>query len=298
MLSDGVYVDRASANGGFPVPPESESVRLVASHHDACAGETRVRLPAPLPSRAVRRVVCERCAEPYWPGRIDDLGIEGLSGGRRLSLPSLPQPAWRWVSLPAAAAAVVVGLVLIQSDDDAGTAAPSPAFVQPTGDEASGRGNGNGGAGRAGVPGDARLVDESTFQLALPAGWSETAPSGGATFAAAAPEGDADVMLWIEQDPKLDFASFEARSLAQLESLAGSAGAVKRNLGPTPATTTSLLAPTSAPPDAPNYEVLISGGPNDYWYYLATTSQPGAPAAALDGVKLIQGSFTPLGGKR
>jgi hypothetical protein len=270
-------------------------VRLVASRHDACAGDTRVRLPAPVPSRAVRRVVCARCSEPYEPGHVDDLGIEGLSS-RRLSLPPLPQPDWRWVSLPAAAAAVVVGLVLIQGDDEQDAAAPEAAFVRPAGSEQSGRGDG--GAARPKVPGDARLVDESTFQLALPAGWTETAPSGGATFAAAAPDGDADVMLWIERDPKLNFATFEARSLAQLESLAGSAGSVERNLGPTPATTTSLLAPTSAPPDAPNYEVLISGGPNDYWYYLATTSQPGAPNEALDGVKLVQGSFTPLGGKR
>ena len=80
-------------------------------------------------------------------------------------------------------------------------------------------------------------------------------------------------MLWVEQDPKLDFATFESRSLAQLESLAGSAESSSAT-GPTPETTTSLLAPTSAPKDAPNYEVLISGGPRNYWYYLATTSQP------------------------
>ena len=30
---------------------------------------------------------------------------------------------------------------------------------------------------------DATLISESTFQLALPAGWKESAPSGGATFA-------------------------------------------------------------------------------------------------------------------
>ena len=104
-------------------------------------------------------------------------------------------------------------------------------------------------------------------------------------------------MLWVELDSKLDFATFESRSLAQLESLAGSAG-VERNPGPTPKTTTSLLAPTSAPKDAPNYEVLISGGPRNYWYYLATTSQPGASAETTTAVKLLQGLFLPQGGRR
>ena len=148
------------------------------------------------------------------------------------------------------------------------------------------------------LPENARLVDESTFQVALPAGWSEIAPSGGATFAAVARDSDADVMLWIERDPKLDFASFEARSLAQLESLAGSAGTVERNLAPTPEATSVRIAPTSAPAGAPNYEVLLRNAPGDLWYYLATTSQPGAPAEVVDDIKLIQGSFTPLGSKR
>ena len=165
-------------------------------------------------------------------------------------------------------------------------------------DPAAGPAGRGGGGDKAEAPGDATLVSESTFQLALPAGWKESAPSGGATFAAVGPEGDADAMLWVEQDPKLDFATFESRSLAQLESLAGSAGVVERNPGPTPETTTSLLAPTSAPKDAPNYEVLISGGPRNYWYYFATTSQPGASAETTAAVKLLQGSFLPQGGGR
>jgi hypothetical protein len=290
-------VGRASANGGFPLPPENEPVRLVASHHDACSGNTRVRLPKPLPARAVRRVVCDRCGQPYAPATVKEVRERRLSVPS-LPVPSLPEPSWRWAGLPVAAAAVVVGLTLIQDDDEPQTTAPS---VAPAESESAAQGP-DGGGGPAGgnqapVPDDARLVRESTFQVALPPGWQEIEPSGGATFAAVADEGDADGMLWVERDPKLDFASFEARSLDQLESLAGSAATVDRTVGPTCETTSMRLAPTSAPPGAPNYEVLLRCGAGDLWYYLATTSQPGASPEALEGVKLIQGSFTPIGGK-
>jgi hypothetical protein len=284
-------------------------VRVIASRHDACAGDTRVRLPGNLPARAVRRVVCDRCAQPYEPAGVDDIGAEPPGGGSKwrigsIGLPSLPAPAlpplpevsWRLLSLPVAAVAVVGGLMLIQGDDDPSTPVPAAPVAEsgPGGAQAGSTGR-DGGGGE--VPADAQLISESTFQLALPAGWKEIAPSGGATFAAAASGGDADAMLWVEHDPKLDFATFEARSVEQLRSLAGSAAVSERNLGPTPPTTTSLIEPTSAPPTAPNYEVLISGGFDDYWYYLATTTQPGASPDVTQGVELIQGSFAPLGGK-
>ena len=305
-------MDLATTNGGFPLPPSGAPAHEVACHHAVCDGDTRVRLPLVVPSRAVRRVVCERCAEPYEPTRV----LEAPARKARMlpvvplpavsmpstSLPSLslPSPSWHWLGLPVAALAVVGILVAMQDGDggEAPTAASAPAAAPVATDEpAPGHAERDGG-NAANASGDATLIGESTFQLALPAGWKESAPSGGATFAAVAPDGDADVMLWVEQDPKLDFVTFETRSLAQLESLAGSAGVVERNPGPTPETTTSLLAPTSAPKDAPNYEVLISGGPRNYWYYLATTSQPGASAESTAAVKLLQGSFLPQGGGR
>jgi hypothetical protein len=277
-------------------------VRLVASRHDACGQETRVRLPRAVPSRAVRRVVCDRCAEPYQPATVEEIVPAAPPATRRGR--SLTSPSWQWLGLPVAAAVVLGVLLLVQDADDAGDATPlpgddqtQPAVEATTPARARDGGNAAGGANGAAAARDAQLISEATFQLAMPAGWERTTPSGGATFAAVAPDGDADVMLWVEHDPKLDFATFETRSLAQLESLAGSAGVVERNPGPTPATTSSTLAPTSAPNDAPNYEVVVGGGPGDYWYYLATTSQPGASAEALEGVELVQGSFLPQGGR-
>jgi hypothetical protein len=205
------------------------------------------------------------------------------------SLPDLPElpdlPGnWRRVGLPLAAVAVLGVLYLVQGDGDSTPKPSSPAAevpepaVPPT--------------PAVEAPGNARLVNGSTFQLALPPGWKRATPSGGATFAAVAPGGEADVMLWIEHDPKLDFATFEARSLAQLESLAGSAGVTARNPGPTPETTSIKIAPTRAPSGAPNYEVLLRASGNN-WYYLATTSQPGAGAETLEAIRIIQGSFLP-----
>jgi hypothetical protein len=52
-------------NGGFPEPPAGDPVRVVRAAHDACGAETRIRLPGYLPPRAVRRVVCDRCHEPF-----------------------------------------------------------------------------------------------------------------------------------------------------------------------------------------------------------------------------------------
>ena len=257
-------------------------MRLVASHHDACGGETRVRLPRAVPSRAVRRVVCDRCEQPYEPPRVE----EATEPFARRTV------SWRWLSLPVAGVAVLAVLSAVQGGDEA---QPPAAPQQPAADQPDPPARAKGQA-KAKVPTDAQLISESTFQLALPPGWQRSAPSGGATFAAVAPGGEADVMLWIERDPKLDFATFEARSLTQLESIAGKSGVVRRNPGPTPETTTSVIAPTDAPDGAPNYEVLLGAGPGNHWYYLATTSQPGASPEATTGVELVQGSFLPQGG--
>ena len=132
--------------------------------------------------------------------------------------------SWRIVSAIAAAALVIGGLILIQGGGgerpaqpaaesaEAGAAAAKPAKGDGKGIEAGG----------------ASFVDESTFSLALPAGWKQSSGDAGATFSASAPGGGADATLWIDRDPSLEFPAFEARSLDQLEALAGSARVVER----------------------------------------------------------------------
>lgn len=59
---------RDDNNGGFPEPPADEPVRVVRRAHAACGAETRIRIPAALPERAVRRVVCGGCRQSYATG--------------------------------------------------------------------------------------------------------------------------------------------------------------------------------------------------------------------------------------
>jgi len=118
------------ANGGFPEPAAGERVRTVRCRHDSCGAETSVRLPAAVFAEAVRRVVCERCGAAFEPGReaVVDLGV----GDARAAAPAVaPQPAppgrparrwlsdpespaWRYLSIPIAAALVIVALIVIQ----------------------------------------------------------------------------------------------------------------------------------------------------------------------------------------
>lgn len=278
-------MDRATTNGGFPLPPDSEPVRLVRTRHEACGGETRVRLPHTVPARAVRRVVCERCAVPFEATATE-------SRRPRLSRES----AWRWASVPLAAALVLGALSLIQGGGEEASPTAAPAPQAPAGrddgprvvDVTGGR------AAKAAAAEDAQLISESTYTLALPAGWDRVSGQGGATFAAVAPGGDADATLWVERDPELDFAAFEARSLDQLEQLAGSAKVVERTTGPTPEATTIRIA-ADAPSGAARYEALLRAASGDYWYYLATTVQPGASNDAIEAVELLQGSLVPEG---
>jgi hypothetical protein len=223
-----------------------------------------------------------------------------------LSVPSvsLPAPAerfgidTRWLTLPIAALAVFAALSLLNGEDSpppAPTTAAKPDKVpaDATNDAKAHKGN---APEKAAVPADAQLVAESTFSLALPAGWDRVNPAAGATFAAVSSDGTADATLWIQEDPKLDFATFEASSLSQLETLAGSARVVERNVGPSAQSSSITLAPKNVPEGAPTYEVVLRGS-GDNWYYLATTHQASAPADAIAGVDIIQGSFLPIGGK-
>jgi hypothetical protein len=330
MPSGTVEHASATVNGGFPDPPAGLPVRVVSVHHGACGEHTRVRLPRTLAPRAIRRVICDGCAQAFEAARIElvelleaaPLVLEpspalaaaapaGAAMARRL--PFDPRrlsldlgrlrldprrlrldphgPAWRWISAPLAAAVVVGALMLIQSPGDSEVAPPAlPATASAPATTAAGHGHGK-GAGKA-KGGDAHYVRQSTFSLALPAGWHRVSAEGGATFAAAAIGGGGDATLWVERDPKLDFPAFEARSLDQLRQIAGSARVVDRVAAPTADGTVVTLA-TDAPAKSPEYKVTLRvAGP--YRYYLATTVEPDAPRAAVDGAELIQGSFTPI----
>ena len=179
--------------------------------------------------------------------------------------------SWKRLSLLLAVVLVLGGLLLLRGGDDApAPAAPSRAGTAAAGTAAA-AGDKGGDKSQPGEPiakasKDTEFVRESSFSLALPAGWERIEPPAGATFAAVAADGGADATLWIKQDPKLDFPSFISQSLTQLEALAGSAQIVDRTPAPTPESTVVRLA-ADAPEGQPTYEVTLRvAGP--YRYYL------------------------------
>jgi hypothetical protein len=221
----------------------------------------------------------------------------------RLGSIDFTKPRWRFATIPLAALAVIAviaGLMVLQraesgreapADDQRTSETASAASATDAAPDAPAETGGRRGAAR-----QAELVRGSRFSVALPPSWERVPPQGGATFAAVSAAGDADATLWIERDPGLDFARFEARSLDQLRALAGSARVVERVAAPTAAATVVRLAAV-APPDQPEFEVTLrASGP--YRYYLATTVQPDASRAAIEGSELIHGSFTPEAASR
>jgi hypothetical protein len=311
-------VNQATRNGGFPLPAAGDPERLVESSHPGCSERTRVRLPAALPTRAVRRVVCDHCSETFDAVEVVEVQPERKGFGLPLpkislparfpSRPAISMPAGfdaRWLSLPVAALAVFAALSLMRGDEPASQSVPAAKAQSETQAKPVARDKGRTTGAKAAaaaaaktpvVPADAQVVAESTFSLALPPGWDRVAPAAGATFAAVSPDSTADATLWIQSDPKLDMATFEANSLEQLEVLTGSAEVVDRKLGPTVESSSITLAPKNAPEGTPAVEVTLRGsGAN--WFYLATTIQPGAGADAVAGAELIQGSFVAQGGK-
>ena len=149
----------------------------------------------------------------------------GSSLPRPTSLPALPSAppscpsgstiprsrVWRLASIPVAVIAVIAGAAAApgrlggyghavrRHRRPGGHREPAPARD----------GAGGGGARR----GEASFVRESSFSLALPAGWERTDPSGGATFAAAAESRRRRRDALGRADPKLELPGFEARSL-------------------------------------------------------------------------------------
>lgn len=286
------HADDRPLNGGFPEPPFGMPVRVVRAAHEVCGVETRVRIPGAVPVRAVRRVVCENCARPFECEAVDDDGagggggwlpslpdFSGLRPGRPGWLDTQPGRAWRWLSVPLAAAAVIAGLLLVQgSDDGASQQSAAETAVQK---------------------GEAELVRQPGWSLALPDGWAREGGPTGSAFAAVSDDGSADATLWIERDPQLSFADFEARSLVQLRQLAGSAEVVDRTGGPTLEKSSALLeanAPAEAGASAPYTVTLRAAGP--YRYYLSTSVEPGAPTSVVEQAKLIHTSFVPDPGEQ
>jgi hypothetical protein len=285
------------ANGGFPEPPSGEPVRVIAARHDGCAEATRVRLPWTLPARAVRRVRCSECSRDFDAAVVEDVTAPPP---RRLPLVDRFGPssrAWQLASLGLATAAVIGGLLLIQGGDDqpetgkpAAAVAPRTAPPPPAG---HGK-RGHKGSGHSKASKHTTLVAGSSYHLALPAHWEQVNPPAGATFKAVAPDGDADVTLWIERDPGLAFDQFVSRSMRQLKSLTGSRPQVVDRVAAPTADNSVVRLAADAPPSQPSYEVTLRAA-GDYRYYLAASVQPDASSEAAEGADLIRESFRPEG---
>jgi hypothetical protein len=97
-------------NGGFPEPVAGEPARVVRCRHEACGASTRVRVPRALPARAVRRVVCDGCRQPFECDEADDVGVVAVTDGDG----GLDR-VWKYLTMPVAAAVVIGALLLIQS---------------------------------------------------------------------------------------------------------------------------------------------------------------------------------------
>ncbi len=104
------------ANGGFPEPLSTEPVRVVRCRHASCGAETRVRVPRVLSADAVRRVVCDSCHQRFACEAVDEgvVGLEAPPARVRGWLSDPDSPAWRYLSIPVAAAVVIAVLALIQ----------------------------------------------------------------------------------------------------------------------------------------------------------------------------------------
>jgi len=223
----------------------------------------------------------------------------------KLSKPTLAKPrlpslnpesrSWKLISLPIAAILVIVALLLLRGGGDASSPAASTAggsAAVADGKKRDGKSDSKDDASKPSKPSkDTEFVRESSYSLAMPAGWQRIEPPAGATFAAVAADGSADATLWITKDQKLDFATFTAQSQAQLEALAGSAQVVESTTGPTIESNVVRLA-ADAPAGQPSYEVTLrAAGP--YRYYLATSVESGAPAEVTEAAELVAGSLTP-----
>ncbi len=221
---------------------------------------------------------------------------------RRPSLPKLRLPRLgrgesvipSYAAIPIAFAAVVVGIIAIQGWN-ASTRVNSPTTPAPAVTSSAPATSAPATPAAAGAnadAGSAKIVRGTNFTIALPAGWEETTPPNGATFAAAATDSSANATLWIQNEPSLDYPTFEARSLAQLRALAGSAHIANRVIAPTADATVVHLA-ADTPAGTPAYQATLRvSGP--YRYYLATSVEPDASTTGKQGAELLSNSLTPV----
>ena len=250
-----------------------------ATHHAACAATPACACRSVVPSRAVRRVVCEHCAEPYEATGSSSAPSAGTRCVRHRSCASVVDA----LSLAAVAPSPSPSMALAQPSGRRDRRLRDPAPVQrrrrrrgPTGRPPLRPGRV--GAGRRRPPpracaggrrrrqgrGARRTPSSSASppsRLRSRRAGSVNAPAGGATFAAVSPDGDADATLWIGTDPEARLRHLRERSLEQLETLAGSARVVERNVGPTPERDRSRSRRRTAPEGAPTYEVVLAACP-------------------------------------
>lgn len=289
-------------NGGFPLPPPGEPVRVIRCRHDECGAETRIMLPASLPESSMHRVICDGCHLPFDPsleGTISGAAIRRsapvplaaqlgvmrervaarLPDGALPSLPKLPpiprSRLWAWASVPLAALGVVAGLSLIQGGDEPRSpeGTPAPAAV--------------------GAP-EARFLEGPGYSLALPAGWKREDPPEGAAFAARSKDGLADATLWIEEEPGLSFSEFEQRSLAQLGEVGENARVTDRVEGPTVESTIVELRAESPVAEGAAADLRVTlRGAGDYLFYFSTVVQPGAGADVSADIETMHASLRP-----
>ncbi len=195
-----------------------------------------------------------------------------------------------YAAIPIAFAAVVVGIIAIQNYNSS-TRLAQPEQPAQTTSTPSTTAPATSSTSQA-ASGNAKVVRGSNFTLALPAGWKQTTPPSGATFAAASTDGTATATLWIQNEPSLDYPTFEAQSLQQLRSLAGSAHIANRVVAPTPEGTIVHLA-ADTPAGQPTYDATLRvSGP--YRYYLATSVEPTGSAVGKQGAELLANSLTPV----
>ena len=276
-----------AANGGYPEPPASQEVRHLRARHDACGRVVRVRVPHVVPARAVRRVLCDRCDAAFEAISVEEAApprlplaagraLRRLGASARAALRDPESRAWRYGGLALASAAVLAALLAVRSLGEA----PPPASTAA----------GAPGAAAPAAPSQARVLRGPGFTLVLPAGWRMTAPPRGADVAARSPDGAGELALWADRAPGLSFRSFERRSLARLQGLAGGAPVTARAAGTAPGAEVTL---TAARPGQTRYEVTLrAAGP--YRYYLATTLAPRASAADREAARLAHNSLVPL----
>jgi hypothetical protein len=273
-------------NGGLLQPLSGEPLRLVRARHDACGVETRVDLPRGVPARAVRRLVCEGCEEPYDVATVAELGLIAPKSAPAPETPATDSRFWRWGSFVVAAFAVVGILLLIQGGPGEQERSPTSEPSTHLADEPS---------KATEAPTGARFVSRSGFSLALPPGWKEVRSDDGVAFAARSADGKAQATLWIERAPLLGFQEFVARTSQRLRSLpASETEVVERINAPTiDGTVVRLRADArAASVDSAAYEVTLRAtGP--YRYYLATTLLPGASRESSEAAELIHRSFVP-----